>query len=82
MQAIYRGTSAPVLKNTYDTDGNIESQSLSSGEKFEYHFSKRPQNSAGAQGYIVAPNGLLTFFRYGGDSYTQSLPTHAPNEKH
>jgi hypothetical protein len=70
----------PILVNTYDIAGNIMSQTMSTGEKLQYHYTR----DADARGnvtipdLITAPNGLLTYIQYQVGGYTRSLPLAPP----
>lgn len=71
---------APILVNTYDVAGNIMSQTMSTGEKFEYHYT-RDANARGnvtIPDLITAPNGLLTYIQYQSRGYALSLPLAPP----
>jgi YD repeat-containing protein len=70
----------PILVNTYDITGDIMSQTMSTGEKLEYHYTR----DADARGnvtipdLITAPDGLLTYIQYQVGGYTRSLPLAPP----
>jgi YD repeat-containing protein len=76
MVAISVDSAAPILTNTYDISGNIISQTLPGGARFQFHYVRDPRASGNAvvPDLITEPNGLLTYIRYEGRGYTQSLP--------
>ncbi len=80
MLSITLGSGTPTLANTYDISGNITTQTLPDGRKFEYHYSRDPESRGNAivPDLITAPNGLLTYIQYQADGYTQSLPITPP----
>jgi len=76
MLSISFGSDPPSFVNTYDISGNIVSQTLPDGAKFEYHYT-RDENGRGSAlvpDVIAAPNGLLTNFQYEADGFRQWLP--------
>ena len=77
MISISVGSDAPILTNTYDISGNITSQTLTDGSKFEYHYTRdiNTQGSAILPDLITAPNGLMTYIEYNGEGYRRSLPS-------
>ncbi len=79
MQTVSRGPNQTVLTNTYDIRGNIKSQTMADGQKFEYHYAPASGSNSTVPDLITAPNGLLTHIRYGAGSYTQSLPVPPPH---
>jgi YD repeat-containing protein len=80
MLSITLGSDAAILVNTYDISGNITTQTMSDGRKFEYHYVRDPggRGNAVVPDLITAPNGLLTHIQYNPDGYTQSLPIPPP----
>jgi YD repeat-containing protein len=76
MLTVARGADPAILTNTYDSLGNIQSQTMADGGKFIYHYVPDPQrgNRNMVPDLITAPNGLLTYIRYRSEAYTQSLP--------
>lgn len=80
MLAITVNSGPPILMNTYDISGNITSQTLPDGRKFQFHYVRDPRarGNAVVPDLITAPNGLLTYFQYQGRGYTQSLPLPPP----
>jgi len=80
MLSITLGSGTPTLANTYDISGNITTQTLPDGRKFEYHYSRDPESRGNAvvPDLITAPNGLLTYIQFQADGYTQSLPIPPP----
>jgi YD repeat-containing protein len=80
MLSIALGSDAPILVNTYNISGNITSQTMPEGRKFEYHYVRDPggRGNALVPDLITAPSGLLTHIQYNPDGYTQSLPTPPP----
>jgi YD repeat-containing protein len=68
--------SVPLLLNTFDVSGEITSQTLPDGEKFEYHYTRDPNGRGNAivPDVIAAPNGLITNIQYEADGYRQWLP--------
>lgn len=76
MLQIMRGTDPAILTNTYDSQRNIQSQTMADGKRFEYSYVPVSLNSRDlVPDLITAPNGSLTYIRYRAGSYTQSLPT-------
>ena len=82
MLTVAVGSSTPILTNTYKTPGYIASQTMRDGGKFLYHYTRDSETpgSTLVPDVITAPNGLLTYFEYEGDGYTQSLPTVPRNQ--
>ncbi len=80
MLSINLGSDAPILLNTYDTSGNITTQTMPDGLRFKYHYVRDPggRGNALVPDVITAPNGLLTHIQYNPDGYTQSLPIPPP----
>jgi YD repeat-containing protein len=80
MLTVSFGSGAPILTNTYNVSGDLETQTMSDGKKFEYHY-VRDRNASG-RGFvpdlITSPNGLVTHILYSYGGYTQSLPTTPP----
>ncbi len=76
MLSITIGSDAPILVNTYNISGNITTQTMPEGRKFEYHYARDPggRGNALVPDLITAPNGLLTHIQFNPDGYTQSLP--------
>jgi YD repeat-containing protein len=70
----------PILVNTYDIAGNIMSQTMSTGEKLQYHYTRDAdaRGNATIPDLITAPNGLLTYIQYQVGGYTRSLPLAPP----
>jgi len=79
MRTVSRGTNALALTNTYDIRGNIKTQTMADGHRFEYHYVQDSRSNSTVPNLIIAPNGLLTYIRYAAGSYTQSLPMPPPN---
>jgi YD repeat-containing protein len=81
MLTIAVGSDPPILTNTYTISGEIESQTMADGRKFQYHYARDPQGRGNAlvPDLITAPNGLLTHFLYGYQGYRQSLPLPPPS---
>jgi YD repeat-containing protein len=81
MLSIALGSDAPILVNTYDISGNITTQTMPDGRKFEYHYVRDPggRGNALVPDLITAPNGLLTHIQYNSEGYTQSLPIPPPS---
>ena len=75
------GSDNPVLTNEYDITGKILSQTMSTGERFLYHYTSDPQGrgTATVPDVITDPRGLTTYILYNSEGYTQSLPV--PGEK-
>jgi YD repeat-containing protein len=71
------GTEKPVMINEYSSDNYIETQIMSNGRKFVYHYF-RGQANVIRENQIIDPNGLETYFQYGSGGYLQSLPTPIP----
>lgn len=82
MLTVAAGPMTPILTNTYDIAGHIASQTMRDGGEFLYHYTRNSETpgSALVPDVITAPNGLLTYFEYEGDGYTQSLPTVPHNQ--
>jgi YD repeat-containing protein len=76
MLTVTLDSDAPLLVNDYDISGNIITQTLPEGYKFEYHYTRdlRGRGNALVPDLITAPNGLLTHIQYGPEGYSQSLP--------
>jgi YD repeat-containing protein len=76
MVSVSRGTEEPILRNTYDSRGNIKTQVMADRQSFEYRYVE--SNWSGKPGLVAdrisTPNGLVTFLRYGYGQYEQSLP--------
>jgi len=62
MLSIAVDSAAPIFLNTYDISGNITSQTLPDGGKFEYHYT-RDENAS-----------RITNIQYEGDGFRQWLP--------
>jgi YD repeat-containing protein len=77
MRTVSRDTNAPALTNTYDSRGNIKTQTTADGQRFEYHYVQNSRNLT-VPDLITTPNGLLTHIRYAAGRYTQSLPMNPP----
>jgi len=80
MLSITPDGSDSILVNTYDVAGNIMTQTMSTGEKFQYHYT-RDANARGnvtIPDLITAPNGLLTYIQYQSGGYALSLPLAPP----
>jgi YD repeat-containing protein len=81
MLSVALSSGAPIFMNTYDISGNITSQTLPDGGKFEYHYTRDPsgRGTAIVPDVITAPNGLVSNIQYEaeGDGYRQWLP-HPP----
>ena len=81
MLTVTQGSDTSAITNDYDISGKIISQSMSTGEKFLYHYTSDPQGrgSATVPDVITDPRGLTTYILYNSEGYTQSLPV--PGEK-
>jgi len=82
MLTVTQGSNAPAaITNEYDISGKIISQTMSTGEKFLYHYTSDPQGRGNATvpDVITDPRGLVTYFQYNSEGYIQSLPQ--PGEK-
>jgi YD repeat-containing protein len=81
MLSIALGSDAPILVNIYDISGNIATQTMPDGRKFEYHYVRDPggRGAGLVPDLITAPNGLLTHIQYNSEGYTQSLPLPPPS---
>lgn len=79
--AVTQGSDNAVIANEYDISGKIISQTMSTGEKFLYHYTSDPQGRGNSTvpDLITDPRGLVTFFLYNSEGYTQSLPV--PGER-
>lgn len=77
MISVTLGGGSPVVTNAYGVGGNILSQTLADGGRFEYHCSRDDQSRGNGilPDLITAPNGLLTFIQYQPGGYKRSLPT-------
>ena len=82
MLTVAAGALTPILTNTYDISGNVASQTMRDGGRFLYHYTRNSEapGSALVPDVITAPNGMLTYFEYDGEGYTQSLPTVPRNQ--
>ena len=79
MRTVSRGSNALAPTNTYDIRGNIKTQTIADGQRFEYHYVQNSRSNSTVPDLIIAPNGLLTYIRYAAGSYTQSLPMPLPH---
>jgi len=83
------GSAAPIFENTYDSSGNIVSQTMSDGRSFDYHYVQgfrvpKPSSTDKRDfrpmlpDQITDPNGSITTLRYRGLWFLQSLPSLQP----
>jgi len=81
MLTVTRDSDVPAITNEYDISGKVISQTMSTGEKFLYHYTADPQGRGNATvpDLISDPRGLVTHFLYNSEGYIQSLPQ--PGEK-
>ena len=78
MLTVGQDSNVPAIINEYDISGEIISQTMSTGEKFLYHYTSDPQGRGNAKvpDIITDPRGLVTYFLYNSGGYVQSLPQH------
>lgn len=71
---------APVLANTYDVSGNLIAQKMQDGGAFKYDYTQDPSSYREfiVPSLMIDPNGLYTYFQYGPNGYSQSLPIRPP----
>jgi YD repeat-containing protein len=84
LTAAHGANEAPVLTNKYNNSGNIKTQTMADGQKFQYHYfqdSSGPGRGKMVPDLITYPSGLVTYIRYGEDGYIVSLPTRPPYER-
>lgn len=76
MRTVCRDSGPPVLVNDYDEQGNIRTQTLADGGKFEYRYVQDTTilEKKMVPNLILAPNGLQTYIQFSDGSYRQSLP--------
>lgn len=83
MLTVTQDSNVPAVINEYDISGQIISQTMSTGEKFLYHYTSDPQGRGNATvpDVITDPRGLVTHFLYNSEGYIQSLPQHGEKQE-
>jgi len=83
MLTVTQGSNVPAITNEYDISGEILSQTMATGEKFLYHYTRDPEGRGNAMvpDLITDPRGLVTFFVYNSGGYIQSLPQHGERQE-